>query len=71
MNSYEPTPPPPPYEWKVGDVFTDGTYRWKVESIQGDKAVLRSCSTAWAYTIPLTYSEWQSNMGLEWRLEDR
>jgi hypothetical protein len=40
-------------EWQVGDVFTDGTYRWRVESIQDDKAVLRSCSTSWATTRPL------------------
>jgi hypothetical protein len=54
-------------EWQVGDVFTDGTYRWRVESIQDDKAVLRSCSTSWATTRPLTFVEWRE--GGRWQLE--
>ena len=55
------------YQWRVDDVFTNGEYRWRVESVQGDRAVLRSCTTAWAYTIPLTYVEWMD--GSKWRLE--
>jgi hypothetical protein len=45
------------YAWRVGDVFTDGTHRWAVDSIHGDKAVLRSCGSSWATTIPLTARE--------------
>ncbi len=56
------------YEWRIGDVFTDGTYRWKVESIHGEMAVLRSCSTAWATTRPLTFDEWRE--GGRWKLAD-
>jgi len=49
------------YKWKVGDVFIhrDGTSRWAVDRVFGnDTAVLRSCSTSWATTTPLTYAEW-------------
>jgi hypothetical protein len=28
------------YVWKVGDVFTDGKNRWKVDSVQGGAAVV-------------------------------
>lgn len=56
-----------PYRWRVGDVFTDGQYRWTVDSVDGDKAVLRSCGSSWATTIPLTLSEWRE--GGRWRLE--
>lgn len=55
------------YTWRVGDVFTDGTHRWAVDSIQGEKAVMRSCGSSWATTIPLTFSEWRE--GGRWRLE--
>lgn len=56
------------YRWRVGDVFTDGTYRWEVESLhEGDTAVLRSCSTSWASTRRLTYPEWHE--GHRWTLE--
>jgi hypothetical protein len=56
------------YQWKVGDVFTDGTHRWRVDSIHSDgKAVLRSCSSSWATTIPLTFIEWRE--GGRWQLE--
>lgn len=54
------------YIWKVGDEFTNGTNRWKVDSVKGDKAVLRSCSSSWATTIPLTYPEWHE--GHRWTL---
>ena len=54
------------YRWKVGDVFTDGTHCWAVDSVEGDKAVLRSRSS-WATTIPLTFDEWRK--GGRWRLE--
>jgi hypothetical protein len=56
-----------PYVWKIGDVFTNGEYRWRVESVHGERAVLRSCTTAWACTILLTYAEWMA--GNKWRLE--
>lgn len=55
------------YHWKVGDVFTDGTSRWRVDSVHVDKAVLRSCSTSWATTNPLTFAEWHE--GHRWKLE--
>lgn len=55
-----------PYQWRLGDVFTDGTYRWKVDAIHGDKAVLRSCSTEWATTRLLTFNEWRE--GGRWQL---
>lgn len=47
------------YSWRIGDVFANGEYRWRVETIVGgDKAILRSCTSSWATTIPLTFSEW-------------
>lgn len=56
------------YCWRVGDVFTNGTNRWRVDSlVYGDRAVLRSCSTPWATTIALTYPEWHE--GHRWKLE--
>ncbi len=55
-----------PYRWRIGDVFTSGTYRWRVDSINGDKAVLRSCSTQWATTRLLTFDEWRE--GGQWKL---
>jgi hypothetical protein len=61
------TTPTPDYQWKVGDVFTNGGSRWAVDSIQGDKAVMRSCSSSWATTIPLTFNEWRE--GGRWQLE--
>mgnify|MGYP001600832700 CR=1 FL=1 len=54
------------YQWKVGDVFTDGQYRWKVDATQGDKAILRSCGSSWATTMPLTFDEWRE--GGRWQL---
>jgi len=61
--------PRPEYQWRVGDVFTNGEHRWRVDSIDGDKAVLRSCSTDWATTIPLTYNDWHE--GHRWKLEEQ
>ena len=55
------------YRWKVGDVFANGPYRWKVDSISGDRAVLRSCSSSWATTMLLTFDEW--NDSGRWKLE--
>lgn len=55
------------YRWRVGDVFTNGTHRWRVDSVRGDRAVMRSCSTEWATTIPLTFAEWHE--GHRWKLE--
>jgi hypothetical protein len=55
------------YQWKVGDVFTNGTNRWKVDSVSGDKAVMRSCSTSLATTRLLTFDEWRK--GGRWQLE--
>lgn len=55
------------YRWKVGDVFANGPYRWAVDSIHGDKAVLRSCSSSWATTMPLTFDEWHE--AGRWQLE--
>lgn len=55
------------YQWKIGDVFTNGQYQWAVDSIHGDKAVLRSCSTSWATTTQLTFDEWRE--GGRWRLD--
>jgi hypothetical protein len=54
------------YTWKIGDEFTDGTYRWRVAEISGDKAVLQSCSTSWARTRLLTFDEWRE--GGRWQL---
>ncbi len=55
------------YRWNIGDVFTDGRgHYWKVDSIRGDKAVLRSCSTSWATTRLLTFAEWHE--GHRWKL---
>ena len=48
-----------PYVWRIGDVFTNGKFQWKVISIDGDKAVLQSCDTLWATTMPLTFNEWR------------
>ena len=54
------------YTWRIGDVFTDGIHRWIVDSVHGEKAVLRSCGSSWATTIPLTFNEWRE--GGRWRL---
>lgn len=54
------------YTWRVGDVFTNGNYRWAVDSIDGEKAVLRSCGSSWATTKPLTVDEWHE--GGRWKL---
>lgn len=54
------------YQWRIGDVFTDGTYRWKVTSIEGERAVLQSCTTSWATTRLLTFDEWRE--GGRWQL---
>ena len=58
------------YKWRLGDIFTDGTYRWEVVATyeNQNRAVLRSCSTSWATTIPLTFDEWRE--GNRWRLEE-
>lgn len=50
-----------PYRWRVGDVFTNGQYRWQVIEVHGEKAVLQSCSTYWAKTRPLTVEEWDEH----------
>lgn len=56
------------YNWRVGDVFAKGNSRWRVETVTGDTAVLRSIGSAWATTRPLTYLEWlHGDSG--WRLE--
>ncbi len=55
------------YRWRRCDVFTNGTYRWEVAEVHGEKAVLRSCGTSWATTIPLTFNEWRE--GGRWKLE--
>jgi hypothetical protein len=55
-----------PYRWQIGDEFTDGQYRWRVDSVEGSKAVLRSCSTSWATTRLLTFDEWRE--GGRWQL---
>lgn len=57
----------PAYAWRVGDVFSDGANRWAVDSVHGEKAILRSCRSSWATTIPLAFSEWRE--GGRWRLE--
>lgn len=49
------------YRWRIGDRFTDGTYTWAVESIRGETAILRSCTTSWATTRPLTFDEWNEH----------
>ncbi len=54
------------YTWRIGDVFTNGTYQWKVDSVHGDKAVLRSCGSSWATTRLLTFDEWHE--GHRWTL---
>jgi hypothetical protein len=56
------------YAWRVGDVFVNGDHRWKVDSIHGEKAVMRSCGSSWATTIPLTFNEWRE--GGRWQLEE-
>jgi len=56
----------PTYQWRIGDVFTNGQYEWKVISIEGAKAVLQSCGSSWATTIPLTFDEWRE--GGRWQL---
>lgn len=62
--------PPDLYQWRVGDVFTKGTSRWVVDEVRGDgKAVLRSCGSPWATTIPLTVAEWHENG--RWQLEPK
>lgn len=59
---------PDEYRWRVGDVFTNGTSRWRVDSLhEGDRAVLRSLASSWATTIQLTYPEWHE--GHRWTLE--
>lgn len=55
------------YQWRVGDVFTDGTHRWAVVSVYMERAVLQSCTTYWAKTIALTYEEWNDRG--QWQLE--
>jgi hypothetical protein len=57
------------YQWKVGDVFTNGTYRWKVITIDGEKAVLQSCGSSWATTMPLTFDDWRE--GGRWQLIEK
>lgn len=56
------------YQWRIGDVFTDGTYHWRVESVDGGKAVLRSLGSSWATTRPLTFDEWHE--GHRWKLAE-
>ena len=56
-----------PYTGRAGDVFTDGTSRWMVDDVYGEKAILRSCGSSWATTIPLTYSAFRE--GGRWYLE--
>ncbi len=59
------------YSWRLGDVFTNGTYRWEVVDIFGDRAKLQSLTTEWARTIYLTYDEWQDHLTdrPKWTLE--
>lgn len=66
MTKNDPAPPDA-LAWRIGDVYTDGTYRWKVLSVAGDKAVLQSCGSSWATTIPLTFNEWRE--GGRWQRE--
>lgn len=56
-----------PYAWRVGDVFTDGTHRWAVDAVHGERAIMRSLGSSWATTILLTFSEWSE--GGRWHLE--
>jgi len=57
------------YRWRVGDVFTDGSHRWRVVELfdGGEQAVLQSCASSWAKTIPLRFREWHE--GHRWQLE--
>ena len=55
------------YKWKIGDVFTNGKYEWRVDSICGDKAVLRLCGHSFGTTRHLTVREWHS--GGNWTLK--
>jgi hypothetical protein len=59
------------YRWRIGDVFTNGKYRWKVVEVQGDRAVLQSCSTSWATTRLLTFEEWHEHGRAGFTLEDK
>jgi hypothetical protein len=59
----------PEYVWRIGDVFTNGKYRWSVVSVTGDLAVLQSCDTSWARTRLLTFDEWSD--GGKWQLEQQ
>lgn len=53
------------YQWRVGDRFRKGPSVWVVDSVRGDKAVLRSEASSWATTIPLTWDEWNKDGGWE------
>jgi len=55
------------YTWRIGDVFASGEHRWKVIAIEGERAVLQSCASSFATTIPLTFNEWHE--GGRWKLE--
>jgi hypothetical protein len=49
------------YRWTRDDVFTNGKNNWRVDAVDGDRAVLRSCATPWATTRWLTFDEWHEN----------
>ena len=57
------------YRWRVGDVFTKGESRWRVDRVLRDGllAVLRSCGSSWATTNALTFEEWNDDG--QWVLE--
>lgn len=48
-----------PLAWAVGQAWRSpsGEYTWRVDSVDGDRAVLRSTTTEWATTRPLTLAE--------------
>lgn len=56
--------------WRVGDVVCNGEHRWRVETVRDDGlGVLRSVSSPWATTNPLTVAEFDPRD--EWSLEPR
>lgn len=58
------------YTWRIGDVFTDGTSRWQVVSIDDHDerlAVLKSLQSKRASTVPITFEDFRE--GGKWQLE--
>ena len=47
--------------FQIDQVWTKGDARWRVIRVDGDRAVLQSCSSSWATTIPLTMAEWNDD----------